>query len=155
MKIEAITIKDNEKYLRQVSSKVNFDDKNLQNDINVLAEYCKENEVMAMAAVQLRIPKRLVYIKNTNLDIINKLQKNEATENEENYNEARVLINPVIIERIGLTDYWEACASCLNFVGHVKRPYKILVEYFDIDGNRHRDYLKDLNQLFYHMKWII
>ncbi len=142
MKIEAITIKDNEKYLRQVSSKVNFDDKNLQNDINVLAEYCKENEVMAMAAVQLRIPKRLVYIKNTNLDIINKLQKNEATENEENYNEARVLINPVIIERIGLTDYWEACASCLNFVGHVKRPYKILVEYFDIDGNRHRDYFE-------------
>lgn len=142
MRIEAITIKDNEKYLRQVSSKVDFNDKNLQNDINVLAEYCKENEVMAMAAVQLGIPKRLIYIKNTNLDIINKLQKNEATENEENYNEARVLINPVIIERIGLTDYWEACASCLNFVGHVKRPYKILVEYFDIDGNRHRDYFE-------------
>ena len=139
MKIEAITIKDNEKYLRQISSKVDLDDKNLQNDINVLAEYCKENEVMAMAAVQLGIPKRLVYIKNTNLDIINKLQKNEATENEENYNEARVLINPVIIERIGLTDYWEACASCLDFVGHVKRPYKILVEYFDVEGNCHRE----------------
>ena len=45
MEIKAITIKDNEKYLRQVSN-----DKNLKNDINVLAEFCKENEVMAMAA---------------------------------------------------------------------------------------------------------
>ena len=137
MKIKAITIEDNEKYLRQVSVKVNLNDKNLKNDINVLAEFCKENRVMAMAAVQLGIPKRLVYIKNTNLDIINKMQKNETTEKEENYNEARVLINPVIIERYGLTEYWEACASCMNFVGHVKRPYKILVEYFDIDGEKH------------------
>lgn len=137
MKIKAITIEDNEKYLRQVSVKVNLNDKNLKNDINVLAEFCKENRVMAMAAVQLGIPKRLVYIKNTNLDIINKMQKNEATAKEENYNEARVLINPVIIERYGLTEYWEACASCMNFVGHVKRPYKILVEYFDIDGEKH------------------
>ncbi len=137
MKIKAITIKDNEKYLRQVSVNVNLNDKNLKNDINVLAEFCKENRVMAMAAVQLGIPKRLVYIKNTNLDIINKMQKNEATAKEENYNEARVLINPVIIERYGLTEYWEACASCMNFMGHVKRPYKILVEYFDIDGVKH------------------
>ena len=137
MKIKAITIEDNEKYLRQVSVKVNLNDKNLKNDINVLAEFCKENRVMAMAAVQLGIPKRLVYIKNTNLDIINKMQKNEATAKEENYNEARVLINPVIIERYGLTEYWEACTSCMNFMGHVKRPYKILVEYFDIDGEKH------------------
>ncbi len=50
MEIKAITIKDNEKYLRQVSTKVNLNDRNLKNDINVLAEFCKENEVMAMAA---------------------------------------------------------------------------------------------------------
>lgn len=139
MKIKAITIKDNEKYLRQVSVKVNLNDKNLKNDINVLAEFCKENEVMAMAAIQLGIPKRLVYLKNTNLDIINKMQKNEATKKEENYNEARVLINPVIIERYGLTEYWEACASCLDFMGHVKRPYKILIEFFDMNGEKHRE----------------
>ena len=139
MKIKAITIKDNEEYLRQISSKVDLNDKNLKNDINVLAEFCKENEVMAMAAVQLGIPKRLVYLKNTNLDIINKLQKNEITEEEKNYNEARVLINPIIIEKYGLTDYWEACASCMDFTGHVKRPYKILVEYFDMDGKKHRE----------------
>ena len=139
MSITAITIKDNEKYLRQISANVDLNDPNLLNDINVLAEYCQENDVMAMAAVQLGIPKRLVYIKNTTLDIINKIQKNEDVENYANYNEARVLINPVIYERWGLTDYWEACASCLDFVGHVKRPYKIVVEYFDLGGKKHRD----------------
>ena len=46
-------------------------DDNFKNGINILDEYCKENAVMAMAAVQLGIPKRLVYLKNTNLDIIN------------------------------------------------------------------------------------
>ena len=144
MKKTAITIKDNEKYLRQVSSKVDLNDKDLKSDISVLAEYCQENDVMAMAAVQLGIPKRIIYIKNTNLDIINKIQKNEATEDEENYNESRVLINPVIIERCGLTDYWEACASCLDFMGHVKRPYKIIVEYLDIDGKKHKDTFEGL-----------
>ena len=101
-----------------------------------MLEYCKENEVMAMAAVQLGIPKRLVYLKNTNLEIINKLQTDESTEEENNYNEARVLINPVIIKREGLTKYWEACASCLDNVGLVKRPYRIFVEYYDINGNK-------------------
>lgn len=94
---------------------------------------------MAMAAVQLGIPKRLVYLKNTNIDIINKMQTDDETEQEKNYNEARVLINPVIIKREGLTDYWEACASCLDNTGHVKRPYKIIVEYQDIDGKYHKD----------------
>ena len=56
---------------------------------------------------------------------------------EKNYNEARVLINPVITSREGLTDYWEACASCLDNFGHVRRPYKITLEY--VDGNKHRD----------------
>ncbi len=139
MPIPAITIKDNETYLRQVSTSVDLTDPNLKSDIAVLEDFCKENAVMAMAAVQLGIPKRLIYIKNTNLDIIRKMQRNAATEDEQSYNEARVLINPIIIKRYGLTDYWEACRSCLNFMGHVKRPYKILVEYVDMEGKTHRE----------------
>ena len=51
-KIESITIEDNEKYLRQISKEVDIkNDKELMNDISVLDEYCKENAVMAMAAV--------------------------------------------------------------------------------------------------------
>lgn len=137
-KIKSITIAENEPYLRQISSIVDIaNDGNLDSNIGVLDQYCKENEVMAMAAVQLGIPKRLVYLKNTNLDIINKIQTDSATDEENNYNEARILINPVILKREGLTEYWEACASCLDNCGRVLRPYKIELEYYDIQGNKH------------------
>lgn len=138
-KLKAITIADNETFLRQISIPVDLNDKQLSKDISVLEQFCKENDVMAMAAVQLGIPKRLVYLKNTNLEIINKMKSDSETEEEKNYNEARVLINPVIKSREGLTDYWEACASCLDNMGHVKRPYRIVVEYLDLEGNHHND----------------
>lgn len=138
-KIKAITIEYDLEYLRQKSSEVSLDDKDLEKDISILEEFCKENEVMAMAAVQLGIPKRLVYLKNTNLDIINKMQDDTRTEEEKSYNEARVLINPVIRERYGLTKYWEACASCLDNFGLVRRPYRIVVDYYDLDGNKRSD----------------
>ena len=134
-KIKSITIEDNEPWLRQISTPVDIkNDKQLKNDIEVLDAFCKENDVMAMAAVQLGIPKRLIYLKNTNLEIINKLQNDTETEEERNYNEAKVLINPIIINGEGLTEYWEACASCLNKCGRVFRPYKIDLEYYDING---------------------
>lgn len=136
-KIEAITIQDNEPFLRQISSSVDIkNDKVLMNDIDILDQFCKENNVMAMASVQLGIPKRIVYLKNTNLDIINKIQNNSNSEEIENYNEKKVLINPTILKREGLTEYWEACASCLDNMGRVLRPYKIELEYYDIDGNQ-------------------
>lgn len=139
-KIESITIEDNEEYLRQISKEVDIkNDKELMNDISVLDEYCKENAVMAMAAVQLGIPKRMIYLKNTNLDIINKIQANTVSEEEKNYNEAKVLINPVITKREGLTDYWEACASCLDNFGRVLRPYKIELEYYDVEGTKKQE----------------
>lgn len=132
------TIKEDEEYLRQISIPIDIsNDDNLSSDIDVLEQFCKENEVMAMAAIQLGIPKRLIYLKNTNLDIINKIQNDSSNEEEKNYNEARVLINPVIINREGLTEYWEACASCLDNCGKVLRPYKIDLEYYDKDGNKH------------------
>ena len=137
--VKAITIEDNEEYLRQISKEVDLNDEDLQNDIEILETFCKENEVMAMAAIQLGIPKRLIYLKNTNLEIINKQNNHIATEEEEKYNEARILINPVILNREGLTEYWEACASCLDNMGKVKRPYKISVKYYDIEGNVHQD----------------
>ena len=141
--MKAITIEDNENFLRQISEPVNINNvEEIKKDMKVLEDFCKENDVMAMAAVQLGIAKRLVYLKNTNLDIINKMQSNEVSDEEKEYNEARVLINPVITKKEGLTEYWEACASCLDNVGRVKRPYKITVEYFDIEGNKKIDYFE-------------
>lgn len=43
--------------------------------------------------------------------IQNDLQTDDKTSYDEQYNEARILINPVIVSREGLTEYWEACAS--------------------------------------------
>lgn len=142
-RIKSITIADNEEYLRQISMPVDIkNDQELQENIKVLEKYCLENEVMAMAAVQLGIPKRLVYLKNTNLDIIGKIQTDSLTEEEKKYNEARVLINPVIKKREGLTEYWENCASCLDNCGRVLRPYIINVEYYDIEGKLHQETFK-------------
>ena len=136
---ELKVISNDEEYLRQISKDVDIlNDKELEEDILILEEFCLQNEVMAMAAVQLGIPKRLIYIKNTNIDLINKINKNEISEEEKlSYNEARVLINPVIIKREGLTEFWEACASCHNNCARVLRPYKITVEYFDINNKKH------------------
>ena len=60
----------------------------------------------------------------------------------DDYNESKVLINPVVKKRIGLTRYWETCASCLNYMGLVERPYILEIEYYDIDLNKHTETLK-------------
>ena len=146
-KLESITIENNEQYLRQSSKKVDISDPELHNNIVVLQDYCMQNDVMAMAAVQLGIPKRIVYVKNTNLEILNKRLTDEGKEETKDYNEAKVLINPEIISKEGLTTFWEACASCSWYEGkikkwyngEVKRPYKIRVRYFDLEGNGHEE----------------
>lgn len=139
-KLKTITIADNEAFLRQVSKPVTFPDKDLENDIMVLEQYFNQSDIiLALAAVQLGVPKRLIYLKNTNLELINRKNNNQETDEDKNHNEKRVLINPIIISREGLTDYWEDCASCLDYLGHVKRPYRIVVQYQDINGNFHRE----------------
>ena len=146
-KLESITIENNEQYLRQSSKKVDISDPELHNNIVVLQDYCMQNDVMAMAAVQLGIPKRIVYVKNTNLEILNKRLTAEGKEETKDYNEAKVLINPEIITKEGLTTFWEACASCTWYEGEVKkwyngkvkRPYKIRVRYFGLEGNEYED----------------
>ena len=122
--MEAKKIDKDLEWLRKVSKEVDLSSEDISEDIKVLEDYCLENEVFAMAAIQLGIPKRLVYIKNTDLDKVN----------DEEWNEATILINPVIKKQEGLTQYWEACASCLDNMGLVLRPYKIEIEYLDVSG---------------------
>ena len=144
---KSITIEKNEEYLRQISKKVDISDPEIHNNIVVLQDYCMQNEVMAMAAVQLGIPKQIVYVKNTNLDILNKRLTDEGKEETKDYNEAKVLLNPEIVSKEGLTTFWEACASCSWYEGDVqkwyngkvKRPYKIKVKYMDVQGTSHED----------------
>ena len=138
--MKTITIEDNEEFLRSVSKPVIFPDENLENDIKVLEDYFNESDItLALASVQLGILKRIIYIKNSNLDVINRKNYDNETADDINYNEKRILINPVFISREGLTDYWEACASCKNYIGHVKRPYKITLEFQDLNGDKKQE----------------
>lgn len=139
-KIKRMTIEDNEEFLRQVSRPVDFPDDELEEDIKRLEEFFRESEsTIALAAIQIGIPKKLIYLKTTDLDLINRINHDQETEEDKNHNEHRVLINPVVLSREGLTDYWEACASCLNNIGHVRRPYRIEVEYQDTSGEIKRE----------------
>lgn len=124
--MEAKTIEKDMEWLRRVSKEVSLGDKELKNDLEVLRDYSLNNGVLAMAAIQLGIDKRLIYIKNT--DVNNLLDRT--------VDESIVLINPVIEKMEGLTTFWEACASCLNNMGMVLRPYKVTISYMDLDGNK-------------------
>ena len=77
-KLKTITIADNEEFLRQVSKPVIFPDNNLKSDIKVLEQYFNQSDItLALAAVQLGIPKRLIYLKNTDLELINRKNNSE------------------------------------------------------------------------------
>lgn len=132
MEIKVKTIENDEEYLRQISEDVDFSDKSYLGDIEKLEEFIlPQDTYYALAAIQIGIPKRIIYVKNTDLD--------EDKLKDKNYNEARVLINPKIISRKGKTKYWEACGSCLNYTGLVERPYEIQIEYYDENGVEHNE----------------
>lgn len=114
-------------WLRKISKRVDIGNEDISKDVALLKEFCKQEEVFAMAAIQLGIDKRIVYVKNTDLD------KVEDKEWDEDF----LLINPVILEREGLVWYWEACRSCLDNMGLMFRPYRLIISYYDIDGVSH------------------
>lgn len=129
MELYRKTIKEDEAYLRQISKPVNFDNDSWEEAVEALNRFCENEEnCMAMASIQVGIPLRIIYLKKTDLNRL-----------EENYNEARVLINPIIKKSIGLTRYWEACVSCLDNTGLVDRPYEIEVEYYDTKRIKHKE----------------
>lgn len=128
------TIDGDLEYLRQVSADVDFDKDDYLDYIDKLKEYCSKNVVYAMAPVQIGIPKRIIYMKNTKPDMEN---------NEDfSYDEERVYINPIITKKVGKTKFLEGCESCLDYVGVVERPYKIEISYYDRFGNKKNDILE-------------
>lgn len=130
MNLKRKTIENDEEYLRQISEEVSFEDDSYKEEIKLLEEFCNQTECFALAAIQIGIPKRIVYLKNTKLDV---------PLDDINYNESKVLINPKIISRKGKTKFWEACLSCLDNTGLVVRPYEIIVNYYDINGLEHEE----------------
>lgn len=130
MKFEYKTIENDLEYLRQVSKEVDLNNDDYKKDIEKLKEYGgTDDKLLALASIQIGIPKRLVYIRKTDLS---NLEDKET-------DQKKILINPSIIKQEGLTRYWESCASCLDNMGLVERPYKIVVEYYDEDKKKHID----------------
>jgi len=129
MKLEAKTITNDLEYLRQISEEVDLNDPKLHDYIKMLKEYFEIESALAMAAVQVGIPKRLIYIRNTDQNDLENKEKDEA----------RVLINPKIIRRTGHTRYWENCVSCRDLMGLVDRAYEIELEYYLEGGTLKRE----------------
>lgn len=71
MNLNRKTIANDEDYLRQVSVPVDFKNDNFMEYVNALEKYCKNNAVYALAPVQIGIPKRMIYIKNTSQNMDN------------------------------------------------------------------------------------
>ena len=133
MEVIRKTILNDEAYLRQVSKPVIFVNNEYKEEIELLEKFCLETECFALAAIQIGIPKRIIYLKNTTLDV---------PIDDMSYNESKVLINPVILERKGHTRFLESCESCLDNAGVVDRPYLIVMEYYDINGQIKRETFK-------------
>lgn len=142
MNIERKTIENDEEYLRQVSEDVDFKIDPYKNYIKVLEDYCKNNAVFALAPVQIGIPKRLIYIKNSSQN----MEKNSNKDYDENI----IYINPKILSSSGETEFLEGCYSCattknnetIYYTCVVKRPYKMEIEYFNIMGKKERKIIK-------------
>ena len=75
---QRITIEDNEKYLRQISLDVDFSNDEYKKEIEELREFCLNSECYALAPIQIGIPKRIIFIRNTSTDMTN---------NNKDYNE--------------------------------------------------------------------
>ena len=71
MELDRKTIENDLDYLRQVSSKVDFKKDNYKEYIETLRNYCESHTCYALAPVQIGIPKRIIYIKNSNQDMSN------------------------------------------------------------------------------------
>ena len=122
MEIVYKTIENDLEYLKQVSEEVDLSNDEYMRDLKILSDYgSSDDRLLALASIQIGIPKRMIYVRKTDLS---KLEDKEIDEH-------KVMINPVIVKACGLTRYWETCASCLDNMGLIERPYKIEIEYFN------------------------
>lgn len=136
MNIDRKTIEFDEDYLRQVSTEVDFKNDDVLDTITKLKDYCNQHCVYALAPVQIGIPKRIIYIKNSSQDMNN----NDTA----GYDESIIYVNPTIITKKGHTKFLEGCESCMYrkdgksifYATIVDRPYEIEITYYDLQGNK-------------------
>lgn len=137
MNDEEITIKhikNDLSFLRQISTDVDFQTDNIKSYINLLDRASKQFNLYAISPVQIGVPKRIIFFRNVTEDMSNNF--------DDNYSVNQVMINPVILKQEGKTLFLEGCGSCLEYCSYVKRPYKILVKYYDENGNKKQEIIE-------------
>lgn len=140
-------IRDDNPILREVASEINFP---LNNELKTLAddmiqflknsqdeELAEKYELrpgVGIAAPQLNISKRMFAVHIPTLD-----------ENEEDF--SLVLVNPRILSHSAQKTVLEDGEGCLSvdevYEGYVPRHKRITVEYFDLDGKKHKERFKN------------
>lgn len=112
MNIEKKTIYKDEELLRTPSKDVCFNNTKYTRYIKLLKKFCNNAGCTAVSGVQIGVPERIIY---ANLD------------------KGMVLINPTIESAKGEASLWEDNISCGDNIGLVKRPFEILVKFFNED----------------------
>ena len=105
--------------LRHTSRPIQRVDDELRNIIRQMFPLMYEARGVGLAANQIDLPLR-VFI--TNLEV-------EPEEGEE-----RVFINPVISQPKGIVEQEEGCLSIPGVKGNVKRPERVKIQAYDLDG---------------------
>jgi len=120
------------KLLRETSKDVVHFDAHLHMLLQDMFDTMVAKEGIGLASIQIGVP--------LNIIIIN-LVDEEGEQNNENLYE---IINPVILEKDGLTIYQEGCLSVPGYYDEIERAAHIKVAYFDRDGNRYEEEFTDL-----------
>lgn len=123
-----------DKKLKQISTKVtDFENPIYQEMLKEMENICIKGKAYASAAPQFGILKRFILIMTVNeLRVENELE----LENLKIEYVTKPYFNPVITKMIGKQYFYESCMSVENATGKVARPYKIEIEYQDINGNK-------------------
>jgi len=120
------------KFLRETSKDVVHFDAHLHALLQDMYDTMVTKEGIGLASIQIGVP--------LNVIIIN-LVDEEGEQSSENLYE---IINPVILEKDGLTIYQEGCLSVPGYYDEIERAAHIKVVYFDRDGNRCEEEFTDL-----------
>ncbi|MBD3790487.1 MAG: peptide deformylase [Campylobacterales bacterium] len=118
-----------DKRLKMVSRKVEVFDETLHMLLDDMYDTMIAKNGVGLAAIQIGIDLRVLII-NIPLDELD----NEHAQPKENTLE---MINPVIIEKDGMTKFQEGCLSVPGIYEDVDRAKHIKVEYQDREGHTH------------------
>lgn len=146
MKIELI--KNGDPRLKKVCDEVkDFKNKEFYQDlINQIKDISVNLYAFAAAAPQFGVNKRMILMISAVEKKVNNIK--ELEEFKTDY-KTTPYFNPKITKMEGLQFFYEACMSTGNTVGKVPRPYRIEVDYQDIDGNYHHKIFEDFEAIVF------